>query len=83
MRKEVDEVWQEPVCRRYRQCCAAHAWDANAHGLRAISSSGDGLAFGETHRPATCSRSEAGDLYYFNFVTGSSTWEHPCDAYYK
>ena len=24
-----------------------------------------------------------GDIYYFNFETGQSTWEHPCDEYYK
>lgn len=26
---------------------------------------------------------ENGDLYYFNFDTGDSMWEHPCDEYYK
>ncbi|CAH8663564.1 unnamed protein product [Schistosoma bovis] len=24
-----------------------------------------------------------GDIYYFNFFTGQSTWDHPCDVYYK
>lgn len=24
-----------------------------------------------------------GDIYYFNFTTGESTWDHPCDDYYK
>jgi centrosomal protein CEP164 len=24
-----------------------------------------------------------GEIYYFNFGTGDSTWEHPCDEYYK
>ncbi len=23
------------------------------------------------------------DIYYFNFSTGESTWDHPCDEYYK
>jgi centrosomal protein CEP164 len=23
------------------------------------------------------------DLYYFNFTSGESTWDHPCDDYYK
>ena len=23
------------------------------------------------------------ELYYFNFQTGESMWEHPCDEYYK
>ncbi|CAH8512912.1 unnamed protein product [Dicrocoelium dendriticum] len=24
-----------------------------------------------------------GDIYYFNFATGQSIWEHPCDVYYR
>ncbi|XP_027737144.1 centrosomal protein of 164 kDa [Empidonax traillii] len=24
-----------------------------------------------------------GDVYYFNFATGQSTWEHPCDEHYR
>lgn len=28
-------------------------------------------------------RSPAGDVYYFNFSTGESVWDHPCDDYYR
>jgi len=24
-----------------------------------------------------------GDIYYFNFQTAESIWDHPCDEYYK
>ncbi|KAJ1637316.1 hypothetical protein T492DRAFT_586798, partial [Pavlovales sp. CCMP2436] len=24
-----------------------------------------------------------GDIYYFNFTSGESVWDHPCDDYYK
>ena len=24
-----------------------------------------------------------GDIFYFNFETGESSWDHPCDKYYK
>lgn len=24
-----------------------------------------------------------GDIYYFNFASSESQWEHPCDEYYK
>ncbi|NWS22544.1 CE164 protein, partial [Pachyramphus minor] len=24
-----------------------------------------------------------GDVYYFNFATGQSMWEHPCDEHYR
>lgn len=24
-----------------------------------------------------------GDVYYFNFSTGQSTWDHPCDEQYR
>jgi centrosomal protein CEP164 len=24
-----------------------------------------------------------GDIYYFNFESGESIWEHPCDEYYR
>jgi centrosomal protein CEP164 len=26
---------------------------------------------------------ESGELYYFNFDTGKSSWDHPCDEIYK
>ena len=29
------------------------------------------------------SKTTEGDIYYFNFVTGESLWDHPCDAHYK
>jgi len=25
----------------------------------------------------------SGDIYYFNFQTGDSVWDHPCDDYYR
>jgi hypothetical protein len=30
-----------------------------------------------------CSQNEEGQLYYFNFDTGDSVWEHPCDTLAK
>ena len=29
-----------------------------------------------------CKTSE-GEIYYFNFSTGESVWDHPCDEYYR
>ena len=28
-------------------------------------------------------KSNDGEIYYFNFATGESVWDHPCDEYYK
>jgi centrosomal protein CEP164 len=28
-------------------------------------------------------RSEDDEIYYFNFQSGESVWEHPCDDYYS
>ena len=28
-------------------------------------------------------QTKEGEIYFFNFETGSSVWEHPCDQYYK
>ena len=28
-------------------------------------------------------QTKEGDIYYFNFETGESTWDHPCDEHYK
>ena len=25
----------------------------------------------------------SGDIYYFNFTTGESNWDHPCDEFYR
>jgi hypothetical protein len=30
-----------------------------------------------------CKEKDSEDIYYFNFATGESTWDHPCDEYYK
>ncbi len=29
------------------------------------------------------SEDTADNIYYFNFQTGESTWEHPCDEFYR
>ena len=29
------------------------------------------------------SQDENGQIYYFNFSTGDSEWDHPCDEYFK
>lgn len=29
------------------------------------------------------SQDVTGDVYYFNFTTGQSTWDHPCDEQYR
>jgi len=29
------------------------------------------------------SQDASGDIYYFNFQTGDSVWDHPCDDYYR
>jgi centrosomal protein CEP164 len=28
-------------------------------------------------------KTREGDIYYFNFATSQSQWEHPCDEFYK
>ena len=34
--------------------------------------------------PIVCSNQEPdGDIYYFNFKTGQSTWDHPMDVHYR
>lgn len=30
-----------------------------------------------------CKSADTGEIYYFNFETAESTWDHPCDGYYK
>ena len=30
-----------------------------------------------------CRQKDTDEIYYFNFTTGESTWDHPCDGYYK
>lgn len=30
-----------------------------------------------------CKTADTGEIYYFNFSTGDSTWDHPCDEYYR
>ena len=30
-----------------------------------------------------CKTPDTGEIYYFNFKTGESSWDHPCDFYDK
>ena len=30
-----------------------------------------------------CKTTDTEEIYYFNFATGESTWDHPCDEYYR
>nr|CCA16908.1 viral Atype inclusion protein putative [Albugo laibachii Nc14] len=30
-----------------------------------------------------CKTTDTEEIYYFNFSSGESTWEHPCDEYYR
>lgn len=30
-----------------------------------------------------CKTQDTEEIYYFNFTTGDSTWDHPCDGYYR
>nr|ANN83892.1 Cep164 [Patiria miniata] len=30
-----------------------------------------------------CQDTTGGDIYYFNFTSGESTWDHPCDEFYR
>ena len=30
-----------------------------------------------------CKTRDTEEIYYFNFKTGNSTWDHPCDDYYR
>jgi hypothetical protein len=30
-----------------------------------------------------CKTQDTEEIYYFNFSTGESTWDHPCDGYYR
>ena len=29
------------------------------------------------------SKTPTGDIYYFNFQSGESIWDHPCDEFYR
>jgi centrosomal protein CEP164 len=29
------------------------------------------------------SQDPKGDIYYFNFASGESIWDHPCDEFYR
>jgi hypothetical protein len=30
-----------------------------------------------------CKTTDTEEIYYFNFASGDSTWDHPCDEYYR
>ena len=34
-------------------------------------------------RHVLCSQDPSGEIYYFNFASGESIWDHPCDEFYR
>ncbi|GMH69116.1 hypothetical protein TrRE_jg11512 [Triparma retinervis] len=30
-----------------------------------------------------CKTTDNDEIFYFNFATGESTWDHPCDEFYR
>ena len=49
--------------------------------LRWIAREGLKAPLPENWKP--CKTGEAGEVYYFNFATGESVWDHPCDEHYR
>ena len=49
--------------------------------LRWIAREGLKASLPENWKP--CKTGEAGEVYYFNFATGESVWDHPCDEHYR
>ena len=53
----------------------------NERDLLWIAEEGLKAPLGSDWRP--CKACADGEIYYFNFETGESTWDHPCDTYYE
>jgi hypothetical protein len=51
------------------------------HDLYWIAREGLKAPLPENWKP--CKTKDTDDIYYFNFSTGESTWDHPCDGFYK
>lgn len=51
------------------------------HDLYWIAREGLKAPLPENWKP--CRTKETEDIYYFNFQSGESTWDHPCDGFYK
>ena len=49
--------------------------------LRWIAREGLKAPLPENWKP--CKTGEAGEVFYFNFATGESVWDHPCDEHYR
>ncbi|XP_074653247.1 uncharacterized protein LOC141907487 isoform X2 [Tubulanus polymorphus] len=52
----------------------------NEHELLWIAREGINAPLPEHWKPC---QDPNGDIYYFNFQTGDSIWDHPCDEYYR
>ncbi|XP_052804909.1 centrosomal protein of 164 kDa-like isoform X2 [Mya arenaria] len=50
------------------------------HNLMWIAREGINAPLPENWKPC---QDPNGDIYYFNFATGESIWDHPCDEFYK
>eukprot|EP00930_Biecheleria_cincta_P077721 TRINITY_DN65024_c0_g1_i1.p1 TRINITY_DN65024_c0_g1~~TRINITY_DN65024_c0_g1_i1.p1 ORF type:complete len:312 (-),score=72.06 TRINITY_DN65024_c0_g1_i1:137-1072(-) len=79
--KEVLEPGYEPAQDEIEEYAAWLGIDLEAERhLLWIAESGLKAACPEPWKPC---QTEDGELFYFNFKTGDSLWDHPCDVYHK
>ena len=80
LEEEIDENY-EPTDEEVREYAQWLGMDLeNERALMWIASEGLKAPLPEDWKPC---RSPEGDIYYFNFSTGESVWDHPCDEYYR
>ena len=80
LEEEIDENY-EPTDEEVREYAQWLGMDLeNERALMWIASEGLKAPLPEDWKPC---RSPEGDIYYINFSTGESVWDHPCDEYYR
>ncbi|XP_070534943.1 centrosomal protein of 164 kDa-like [Ptychodera flava] len=82
LEEDYDEHYQptEEEIREYAQVIGIEV-DREPH-LMWIAREGINAPLPQDWKPCQ-DQSGSGDIYYFNFASGESMWDHPCDEYYR
>lgn len=72
------QSWPQGACARGLEALVSYVYDFRSFLIVRGPVQLDSLCV-----PPICSQAPSKEIYYFNFITGESIWDHPCDEHFR